>query len=269
MDGDRTFPTTRYREHPPPAALRRHLVCLWAQEVGEGSPLAQRILPDGCIDIVWIGPAAPVVVGPATAAAVAILPPGSITVGARLRPGQGPALLGPPARDLVDAVVPLDGLWGRRAAALWGPVADRPDAEGRLAAMAAALTRALPAPAADPATEAAVAWLARHPDRPIGALAKLLGISGRQLRRLLPDAAGHGPKALQRIFRLQRLLWLARDGRGRCRDLSGLAAAAGYADQAHMTREVRALAAAPASAVVGQASGALGLAGLFGDGGPD
>ena len=61
--------------------------------------------------------------------------------------------------------------------------------------------------------------------------------SERALRRRFNDAIGYGPKKLDRIIRFGRLLRLAA-----LRRADGLAAAAaelGYADQAHLTREVR------------------------------
>jgi AraC-like DNA-binding protein len=61
-----------------------------------------------------------------------------------------------------------------------------------------------------------------------------IGISDRQLRRIVLAEVGVGPKAFQRIARLRRLLASAGRGDG----LAGAAAAAGYSDQAHMTREV-------------------------------
>ena len=62
-------------------------------------------------------------------------------------------------------------------------------------------------------------------------------MSARQLRRIVLHATGLGPKAHQRVVRLQRFLSRAEAGAG----LARAAAVAGYADQAHMTREVRRL----------------------------
>jgi transcriptional regulator GlxA family with amidase domain len=65
------------------------------------------------------------------------------------------------------------------------------------------------------------------------------GWSERTLRRRCEEAFGYGPKTLDRILRFQRfisLLWSSR------LPFSHLAAAAGYADQAHLAREVRRLA---------------------------
>ena len=62
------------------------------------------------------------------------------------------------------------------------------------------------------------------------------------MRRRFDDAIGYGPKTLQRVMRLQRLLWLASLPASAHLDLGRLAFAAGFADQPHMTREVTALA---------------------------
>ena len=54
-------------------------------------------------------------------------------------------------------------------------------------------------------------------------------------------AFGYGPKTLARILRFQRALALARAGT----PLAEVAVRSGYADQAHLAREVRALAGVP------------------------
>jgi AraC-like DNA-binding protein len=56
------------------------------------------------------------------------------------------------------------------------------------------------------------------------------------LQRLVNAAAGYGPKLLARVLRFRRLQALAPA------PLVELALEAGYADQAHMTAEVRLLA---------------------------
>lgn len=76
-------------------------------------------------------------------------------------------------------------------------------------------------------------------------VAEEAGLSERQLRRLILSRTGLEPRTLRRVARLQRYLTLSdRAGTlpGPERSLAGLAAAAGYADQAHLSREVRALA---------------------------
>jgi AraC-like DNA-binding protein len=76
------------------------------------------------------------------------------------------------------------------------------------------------------------------PGARVDELGAALGVSERQLRRRFADAVGYGPKTLARILRFQRFLTLAGDGG----ELARLALQAGYADQAHLTRETRRLA---------------------------
>ena len=74
-----------------------------------------------------------------------------------------------------------------------------------------------------------------HGRRRVADLADTLGIGERQLLRRFDRAVGYGPKTLDRVLRLQRLLRALDAGRGD--DLAWLALDLGYADQAHMTRE--------------------------------
>lgn len=100
-------PTSAYREHPPPAALAAHVLCLWSQVIGAGEVVYRhRVLPDGCTDIVWIGETPAVVAGPARGAIVVPLRPRTIVVGVRLRPGAASSALGLPASELADRDTP-------------------------------------------------------------------------------------------------------------------------------------------------------------------
>jgi AraC-like DNA-binding protein len=89
----------------------------------------------------------------------------------------------------------------------------------------------------DPLARAAALEMAT-PGARVDALGAALGVSERQLRRRFADAVGYGPKTLARVLRFQRFLTLSRNGD----DLARLALDAGYADQAHLTRETRRLA---------------------------
>ncbi|HKE13425.1 MAG TPA: DUF6597 domain-containing transcriptional factor [Kofleriaceae bacterium] len=266
--GDR-IPGSTYRELAPSRPLAGAVVCTWMQVIGDGTvDHAQPVLPDGCADLLWIGDAPPVAVGPATGAALAMLPPRTAILGVRLRPGWAASVLGAPASEILDRDVALGDLWGRAADALADPLLDEPRPAARFAAieqaLAARCARACPA---DPLALAAVAWLARHPAEPAARLARELGVSPRHLYRRFAAAVGYGPKTFQRVARFQRLLALgarggARPGGARA-GLGQLALDAGYADQAHMTREVRALAGRTPTATVGVAGSALSMSDLF------
>jgi AraC-like DNA-binding protein len=82
--------------------------------------------------------------------------------------------------------------------------------------------------------------LLRDPSARTGDVAEEVGLSVRQLRRRCHAAAGYGPKTLQRVLRFQRFVRHLDASSGAC-DLASAAAEAGYADQAHLTRECAAL----------------------------
>lgn len=225
---------TTYREFAPPLALREHVVCFWRSVRMEDIDTS-AILPDGCMDIIWSGEQPPFVVGPMTAPVRREGGSGLTSFGVRFRPGMAPVLLGVPASELVNGRVLLRDLWRRDQAAAWEDVsATRPGAISELL-----LARQATADSTDMVVQDAAAWIAHHPAASVGHLAGRFGLSDRQLRRRFSDSVGYGPKMLQRVLRMQRLLWLA--GQPGAVELSRLAHALGYADQAHMTREVRAL----------------------------
>ena len=104
----------------------------------------------------------------------------------------------------------------------------------------AALTPRFASATPDDGVSFGVQWLGCHPAATVDDLCARLGWSPREVRRRFAAALGFGPKVMQRMVRFQ--LALAEARRVPTRSLSQLAASAGYADQAHMTREFRALA---------------------------
>lgn len=73
---------------------------------------------------------------------------------------------------------------------------------------------------------------------PVAAMADRLNLSARQLYRRCLPLFGYGPRLLVRVLRLGRALDQARTGAPFAR----VAADCGYVDQAHLSREMRALA---------------------------
>jgi AraC-like DNA-binding protein len=79
---------------------------------------------------------------------------------------------------------------------------------------------------------------------PVRALAARVGLSERQLERVFDERVGYGPKTFGRILRMNRAVEsIARTavGRGRMGSWASFAREWGYADQAHLIREFRAL----------------------------
>jgi AraC-like DNA-binding protein len=232
-----------YREYAPPRDLAGFVECFWQRRLRDPrlDPTG-AVIADGRVDVIWSAEGQMIVAGPATRSLPRPLTPPFAVVGARFHPGVGPALLGLPAHELVDLHVPLASLDSRPARALGAGLARPENAGQAISAMAEGISRrgAETVPI-DPIVRAAARWLDR-PAAGVGALAQGLGISERQLERRFRDAVGYGPKTLQRILRFQRALAELRRGRRTSGGLAQVAAAAGYADQAHLTRESRRLA---------------------------
>ncbi|NBE83163.1 helix-turn-helix transcriptional regulator [Micromonospora rubida] len=208
---------------------------LW-ESVSTGDGPA-RVLPDGCLDLLWSSRRGLLVAGPDRTAHLSVGTAGERWVGLRLPPGVGPAVFGLPADELRDRRVSLSDLWGPGAAS----VADR-TAGGRgvaavLEEVARGRLRAAGGP--DPLGAHLAARLAGGGS--VGAVAAEVGLGARALHRRCQHLFGYGPKTLARILRMRRALALARAGT----PLAEVAARAGYADQAHLTRDVRELAGVP------------------------
>jgi len=203
-----------------------------------------RVVPDGCIDIVWTQGRGARVVGPNTTAFLVALDAGVAVVGARMRPGAASALLGVDAASLRDGSVALADVWGDDARRLEDRL-ERSEQQRVEVLLAALDTCARRAAAPDPLVHAAVERL-RDPVARVETLARELDVSARQLRRRFDAAVGYGPKRLARVLRLERAVARARAGD----ELALAAAGAGYADQAHLTHDCRALAGVPPSALV-------------------
>jgi AraC-like DNA-binding protein len=211
-----------YREFAPPPDLAPFVACVWAS-IHRGGV----IFPDGCVDLVWHGDRL-VVAGPATGPATPGLPVGARVFGVRFRLGLAGTALGLPADEFADDAVPV--------AAIWGQEVDERVAAGGMVALLDVVREHLREATVDPLTRAAALAMAAPATR-VDALGAELGLSERQLRRRFAEAVGYGPKTLGRVLRLQRFLALARGGD----ELARLALSAGYADQAHLTREARRL----------------------------
>jgi AraC-like DNA-binding protein len=210
-----------------------HVVAWWSVTPAGAPP--KRILPDGCLDLIWRDGTV-FVAGPDTTAQVGCGPPGSRFFALRFGSGTGAGVLGVPASELVDRQVPLDDLWPAASVRRIAEAADP------LAALTAAARDRWREP--DPAMVALAAACAAG--RPVGAIADRCGLSPRQLQRRSNAAFGYGPKMLARVLRLQRAVVLARRGAS----FAAVSVEAGYADQAHLARDVRAMAGVPLGRLV-------------------
>jgi AraC-like DNA-binding protein len=205
-----------------------------------------RILPDGCLDVIWTGGAL-LVAGPDTRAHLFPDDAGAEYAGIRFAPGTGPVLLGIPACELRDQRVPLSAIWTeaetRRLEERVGAAGDQIDSVASVIEHAA-VTRWRAADSADPVVRVVARGLAAGAS--VAQTARIVGLSDRQLYRRSLTAYGYGPKTLARILRFNRALDLARAGM----PFADVATTAGYSDQAHLSREVRDFAGLSLSALL-------------------
>jgi AraC-like DNA-binding protein len=242
LGDDRLLPVQSFRERRPVVALAPYVSSVWVQQVARHSaPYTHRTVPNGSAELVYEVGSLPRVIGPQSGPRVETLDAGTTVVGVRLRPGAVPCVFGVPASDLVDLTVECDQLWhgwpdelGDLLAATHTPDLAAATIEGAILARVAADTAA-------PDAVATEAVRRLHPglgDSDVASLTSSLHVSERQLRRRCRTAIGFPPKVLHRMLRFQGLLAMARDHEQSVRGgLARLAADAGYADQAHMTRE--------------------------------
>ncbi|NUW38019.1 helix-turn-helix transcriptional regulator [Nonomuraea sp. SMC257] len=240
-----------YEERPPTPELAGRVVCVWGQV--PASDGTQLVVPDGCVDLIW-GPAGLFVAGPDTGPMPAPMRVGEVFAGVRFGPGATGEVFGVPVHGLRDQRVPLAAL----NPADWSPFL-APDTVSSLSAgtipygpghllgerlrlmrraVAARIRETAPA---DPAAPALVAAL--RSGLSVREAAWELGFSERQLHRRSVAGFGYPPKTLQRVVRFQRALRLARSGVA----LAEVAAASGYADQAHLSHDVKRLSGVPLS----------------------
>jgi AraC-like DNA-binding protein len=224
-----------YRERPGTGVVR----CWWEQRVSAPG-FVQRVVPDGCSDMIVFAEGEAMLVGPAMGVALVPLPMGARLRGIRFRTEALGSVLRLPAQELRDVTVPLSAVLPDRVA--------RSAAEQVWAGRFPDLLRPSPV---DARVRHAVRrlWSA---DAAVADVAGELGVAERHLRRLFLDHTGLSPKAVQRVGRFQRFVQALDMGRA---GLAELAADAGFADQAHLTREVRALAGVPPGLLLLERSG--------------
>jgi len=159
-------------------------------------------------------------------------------VGARLTPAGLHRLLPMPQDALVDRVVALDSIWSAWTRRTADQVSDARTPHAALESFEhaiGALVRLTSRPSADGPVDQAIRVLrARAGNASIGRLAAAAGVSRRHFERCFRDRVGLPPRLYARIVRFQGVFQALGTESG-----AALAARYGYADQAHLVREIR------------------------------
>ena len=193
---------------------------------------AIRVLPDGCMDLMWCDGGV-IIAGPDTRAHLFVRH--ATMTGLRFAPGFGPRVIGAPACEFTNSRVPLEAVW---PASEVRRVVDRVGNSDEPGVALEDLALRLSATTDERADLIEHVVLRVRRGQQVAAIANEVGLSNRQLHRRCLDAFGYGAKTLTRVLRMVHAIEIARAGIA----FADTAARAGYADQAHLSREVKELA---------------------------
>lgn len=235
-----SYAAPHYQEFKPASDLLPYVACTWVRVIRyESKMLLTAIIPDGCADIMIYDDQAPRVAGPDATTRWAALQDGLIITGIRLRPGAVRAVFGCSANLIANREVLLGDLVPGTAR-LQQNLLSTGDLQSRHLLLSDWVRHALTrAQARDLAVIGVCQRMMTGFDLEMGALARQLGWSSRTMHRHFIDACGYGPKHFQRIMRVQSAIRSKHSSPGS--GLATIAAMAGYADQAHMTRDFRSI----------------------------
>lgn len=238
-----------YCERKPRPPLSRFVECFWTLESDVPSTQPERILPDGCVELILnfgarfsqhdhgqlkLQPRS-FLVGQMTGP-ILISPTGPVQLlGIRFHPGGTLPFLRLPLHEITDQVVDLGGLSSKLERELLDVTSESPSVAEKVAAVEAFLTNQLLSTRANSLLMILAGRIVESGGMvSVDQLASDAGISSRQLERRFLREVGLGPKLLGRIIRFQQVF---RAVEGCNSAWAEVAIACGYYDQAHLIRD--------------------------------
>ena len=235
-------PPIYYGELPPGSGLRPFVTCYWHWRVrSDVGPFTHTVPPDGSVSLLYMRGLGFGLMGPRTEPMQVPSGGGRHVWGVRFRPGATAGLDGLDANALRNQTRfgPLPGLEPQHASLTEALASDPGEEEAAAAWEAALLPLFQDTPPVDGAVVRAVSSIFHAGGKlSIADLGPKVGLSPRQLRRRFRTATGLSPKELARVCRVRSSLIEAFFSE----EWAALAAAHGFADQAHLTNEYRRLA---------------------------
>ena len=239
----------RYSEIKPRPPLSRFVECFWTLEGDEPSDQPERILPDGCIELILNFGAEfsqhcdgkhslqprNFLVGQMTGP-ILISPTGAVhLLGIRFHPGGTLPFLQLPLDEVADQVVELGSLSSKLERDLLNAVSKSSALSEQITAVETLLTNCLKATHhSSPLIMLAARIVESAGSISVDRLANDVGISSRQLERRFLREVGIGPKLLGRIIRFQQVFRAVEHCNAAW---SAIAVECGYYDQAHLIRD--------------------------------
>jgi len=255
-----------YCEIRPRYPLSRFVECFWTLESDKPAAGAERILPDGCVELILNFGAAfsqhceerrelqprNFLVGQMTGPIV-ISPTGPVQlIGIRFHPGGTAPFLRLPLHEITDQVVELGSLSSKLERELLRVSSDALSLIKKLAAIEKFLTSELLSGETDPRVMMLAARIVKHGGSvSVDQLAHDAGISSRQLERRFQREIGLGPKLLGRIIRFQQVFRAVEQCDAAW---ATIAIECGYYDQAHLIRDFHQFARQTPAVLFGQQS---------------
>ncbi len=248
----------KYQEYVPSKLISQAVDCLWLLETRlPQHPSFEKIPPDGCSEIIFqlegrneLQRAGRIELEPRAFLVAQQHEPLQVRIGSRVRnlgirfrPGGLFSVLGLPMNELVDEVLPLADVWRQFERRLMGRLDPKAPACELFRCTEDALRSYFLSPKKGRRlVNVAVTRIFRTSGSlSVSDLARMTGWSTRQLERRFRIEVGFGPKMLCRIARFQALVRRLAAPESQVRSWADLALGAGYADQAHLIREFRAL----------------------------
>ncbi len=236
-----------YEPHPTPADLSATLACSWT-----ATPSGRhRLVPDACVELLWLTTGPVIVCGPETRAWTFELPKPTRAIGVRFRPGAAGPILGLDISRIRDRRIRWAELTStadeaRLSGAISAAIREGADVragvrllEAEVRRMSQGRRRGMES-GNDGLAESVLASLSLPVPVAQAVIAAELGLSPRQLHRRSLVLFGYGTSILARVLRFQRLLSVT--SMASDMPLAQRACRAGYSDQAHLTRDCRAIA---------------------------
>ena len=255
-----------YSETKPKALLRRFVECFWTLESERPSSEAERILPDGCVELILNFGAEfsqhceeqrklqprNFLVGQMTGP-ILISPTGAVRlIGIRFHPGGTLPFLRLPLHEITDQVVELGSLSSKLERDLLNATSTSTTLAEKVTAVEDFLTRELLSRKHDSRlTQLAARIVETGGLVSVDQLANDAGISSRQLERRFLREVGLGPKLLGRIIRFQQVFRAVEQCDAAW---ATVAIECGYYDQAHLIRDFHQFARQTPAVLFGQQS---------------
>lgn len=243
----------RYREFLPNLMLQNVVECFWSLEGDPPDPETppERILPDGCVEVV-LNYGSPFVQHDACSARlqpsnfivgqmtgpILISPTGPVhLIGIRFHPGGTAPFFRLPMHQLTNQVVELNAVGSQLGTKLISKTAALAGISQKVSALERLLTKLLLESKNDFRTMRIASWIVQQGGMaPVDEIARVSGLSSRQLERRFLGDVGIGPKLLSRILRFQQVFRAVDNNQALW---SKLALDCGYYDQAHLIKDFR------------------------------